>query len=79
MNSIENNDTWDLVDLPNDKNLIGVKWVYKTKVNEKGEIDRFKARLVAKGFSQQSRIEFGETFSPVARLDTVRAVIATTT
>ena len=48
MNSIEKNDTWDLVDLPNDKNLIGVKWVYKTKVNEKGEIDRFKARLVAK-------------------------------
>ena len=48
MNSIEKNDTWDLVDLPNDKNIIGVKWVYKTKVNEKGEIDRFKARLVAK-------------------------------
>ena len=48
MDSIENNDTWDLVDLPNDKNLIGVKWVYKIKVNENGEIDRFKARLVAK-------------------------------
>ena len=74
MNSIEKNDTWDLVDLPNDKNLIGVKWVYKKKVNEKGEIDIFKARLVAKGFSQQLRIDFGEKFSPVARLDTVRAV-----
>jgi len=50
---IEKNDTWDLVDFPKDKNLIGVKWVYKTKLNEKGEIDISKARLVAKGFSHQ--------------------------
>ena len=56
---IEKNDTWDLVNFPKDKNLIGVKWVYKEKLNEKGEIDRFKARLVAKGFSQQLGIEFG--------------------
>ena len=74
MDSIEKNDTWDLVNLPNDKNLIGVKWVYKKKVNEKGDINIFKARLVAKGFSQQSGIDFGETFSLVARLDTVRVL-----
>eukprot|EP00253_Pinus_taeda_P034873 PITA_34873 len=67
--AIEKNDTWDLVDLPKDENLIGVKWVYKTKLNEKGEIDRFKDRLVEKGFSQQLGIDFGETFSPVARWD----------
>ena len=79
MNSIEKNDTWDLVYLPNDKNIISVKWVYKTKVNEKGEIDRFKERIVEKGFSQQSGTKFGETFSLVARLDTVRSVLATTT
>ena len=47
-------------------------------MNEKGEIDRFKARLVAKGFSQQPGIEFGEKISPVARLDIVRVVLATT-
>eukprot|EP00253_Pinus_taeda_P032940 PITA_32940 len=77
--AIENNDTWDLIDLPKYKNHIGVKWAYKTKLNEKGEIDRFKARLVAKGFLQQPGIYFGETFAPVARLDTVRVVLATTT
>ena len=79
MNSIENGDTWDLVDLPNNKNIIGVKWVYKKKVNEKHEIEKFKERLVAKGFLQQPGIDFGETFSPVARLDTARLVLVTTT
>ena len=76
--AIEKNDTWDLVDLPNNKNLIGVKWVYKKNLNEKGENDRFKARLVAKGFSQKHGICFGETFSLVARLDIVRKFLATT-
>ena len=46
--AIEKNDTRDQVNFPKDKNLIGVKWVYKTKLNEKGETDRFKVRLVAK-------------------------------
>ena len=78
MDSIEKNDTWDLVNLPNDKNPIGVKSVYKKKLNEKGEIDGFKARLVAKGFSQELGIDFGENFSLVARLDTLRVVLATT-
>ena len=54
------------------------KWVYKTKLNDKGEIDRFKVRLVAKGFSQKPRIDFGEKFSLVARLDIVREVLTTT-
>ena len=76
--AIEKNDTWDLIDLPKEKNLIIVKWVYKTKLNEKGEIDRFKARIVAKGFSQQPGIDFGETFASVARLDNIRVVLATT-
>eukprot|EP00253_Pinus_taeda_P034724 PITA_34724 len=68
--AIENNDTWDLINLPKDKNLIGVKWVYKTKLNEKGQIDRFKVRLVAKGFLQQPGRNFGETFVLIAKLDT---------
>jgi hypothetical protein len=48
--AIERNKTWDLVDLPTDKTRIGVKWVYKTKLNEKGQIEKHKARLVAKRF-----------------------------
>jgi len=77
--AIEKNDTWDFIYFLKDQNIIGVKWVYKTKLNEKGEIERFKARLVSKGFSQQSGIDFGEMFSPVARLDTIRAVLTTIT
>ena len=74
--AIERNNTWDLVDLPADKNVIGVKWVYKTKLNEKGEIDKHKAILVARVFSQQPSIDYGETFAPIARLDTVCFVLA---
>ena len=70
--SIEINGTWDLVDLLKDKKSTGVKWVYKTKLNEKGEIHRYNARLVEKRFSQQLGIDFGETFASVAILDTMR-------
>jgi hypothetical protein len=76
IDSIEKNKTWDLVDLPRHKKSIGVKWVYKTKLNEKGQIEKHKARLVAQGFSQQPGIDYGETFAPVARLDTVRSLMA---
>ena len=57
IDAIERNQTWYLVDLSDDKNYIGVKWVFKTKLNERGEVDKHKARLVAKGFSQQPDID----------------------
>lgn len=74
--SIEKNDTWELVDLPKGNKTIGVKWIYKTKINEKGEIDKHKARLVAKGYKQEYGIDYKEVFAPVARQDTIRTVIS---
>ena len=73
---IEKNKTWELVDRPHHKEIIGVKWVYKVKYNADGSVQRNKAMLVAKGYSQQPGIDYQETFAPVARLDTVRAIIS---
>ncbi|KAM2202178.1 hypothetical protein ACFX1X_001031 [Malus domestica] len=74
--SIEKNDTWELVKLPPGGKTIGVKWVFKTKLKENGEVDKYKARLVAKGYCQQYGIDYAEVFAPVARLDTIRVVIS---
>lgn len=74
--SIEKNQTWELSDLPTGAKTIGVKWIFKTKLNEKGEVNKYKARLVAKGYSQQHGIDFTEVFAPVARMDTVRMIVA---
>lgn len=72
---IIDNNTWELVDLPDGAKVIGVKWVFKTKFNEKGAIDKFKARLVAKGFHQTHGVDFHEVFAPVARWDTIRLIL----
>eukprot|EP00253_Pinus_taeda_P032694 PITA_32694 len=70
INAIERNKTWDLVELPKGKEVIGVKWVYKTKSNVEGKIERHKARLVVKGHKQQYGRDYEETFAPVARMET---------
>eukprot|EP00253_Pinus_taeda_P002039 PITA_02039 len=79
INAIERNKTWDLVELPKGKEVIGVKWVYKTKSNAEGKIERHKARLVVKGYKQQYGRNYEETFAPIARMETVRAVLSIST
>ena len=73
--SIKDNNTWSLVELPQGKKTIDFKWVYKVKMNPKGEVTRHKARLVAKGFLQKEGIDFDEVIAPVARIKTIRVVV----
>ncbi|KAL4567103.1 hypothetical protein LXL04_022677 [Taraxacum kok-saghyz] len=74
--AIERNHTWELVDLPAGTNPIGVKWVFKTKINELGKVDKYKARLVVKGYAQKEGVDYNEVFAPVPRWDTIRTLIA---
>ena len=74
--ALEDNKTWLVVDLPLGKHTFGSKWIYKIKYKADGNIERFKARLVAKSYSQQEGLDYHDTFSPVAKMVTVRSVIA---
>ena len=74
--AIEKTQTWELVNPPEGVQRIGVKWIYKTKLNEKGEVGKCKARLVVKGYAQRYGIDYSEVFAPVARWDTIRLILA---
>ena len=76
MSSIEQNRTWKLVNLPHGHRPIGLKWVFKVKRDEVGAIVKHKARLVAKGYVQQEGVDFDEVFAPVARMESIRMLLA---
>ncbi|KAH9667846.1 hypothetical protein KPL70_021200 [Citrus sinensis] len=79
LDALRQNKTLALAHRPYDANVIGSKWVYKTKYREDGTIDRLKAHLVAKGYTQVPNIDFDETFSPVIKPTTIRLVLALAT
>jgi hypothetical protein len=75
INSVKRNQAWELADLPQGHRAITLKWVYKLKRNEAGEIVKHKARLIACGFMQQEGIDFDEVFALVARMESVRLLL----
>jgi len=76
MRAIEDNRTWVVSDLPPGHKAIGLKWVFKVKKDPDGNIVKHKARLVAKGYAQRQGVDFDEVFAPVARIETVRVLLA---
>ena len=75
MKSMQDNDVWDLVELPESVKPIGCKWIFKTKRDSKGNVEWYKACLVAKGFIQKEGIDYKETFSPVSSKDSFRTIM----
>jgi hypothetical protein len=76
LDALERNNTWDVVDKPDDRKIIGSKWVFKIKRDSLGNIEKYKARLVAKGFSQVEGLDYDELFAPVVRFDSLRLLLA---
>jgi hypothetical protein len=77
MAALDKNEAWDLVDFPTRRKPIGNKWVFKKKLNE-GKVEKYKARLVEKGYSQVEGIDFGEIFSLVSKLTSIRFLLSVT-
>lgn len=76
LDAMEQNKTWTVVPLPIGKHTIGCRWIYKLKYKYDGTIDRHKASLVVRGYTQQEGIDFFETFSPIAKLVTLKVLLA---
>ncbi len=76
MESLRENEVWELVKLPLNKKVVGSKWVFKIKMNDNGKVNRYKARLVAQGNSQTKGMDYDETFSPVVRMESLQTIVS---
>jgi hypothetical protein len=76
MDALDKNEAWDIVEFPAGRKYVGRKWLFKKKFNAEGKVEKYKARLVAKGYSQVEGIDFGEIFSPVAKLTSIRFILS---
>ena len=76
MKSLSDNEVWELVKLPEGRKAIGCKWIFKTKIDGEGNIERYKARLVAQGFTQKFGVDYDQTFSPVVSFESIRSILA---
>ncbi|CAL2250164.1 unnamed protein product [Prunus armeniaca] len=76
LSALHKTGTWDLVPLPPGKHAVGCRWVYKIKIKSDGSLERYKAPLVTKGFTQEYGLDYEETFAPVAKMTSVRTLLA---
>ena len=76
MSAPHSRQTWDLVTLPVDAEVVSYRWVFTVKYNTNGTIDRYKTRLVAQDFTQTYGVDYFETFSPIARLNSIKILFS---
>ena len=76
LQAVRDNNTWSLSDLPKGHRAIGLKWVFKVKKDAAGNVVKHKARLVAKGYAQKQGVDYDEVYTLVARIETVRILLA---